>query len=379
MIDSNSKESEQESELEAEHVGPHHAQIRRVFEDRDRSRLKHTKKRDREDATPILGAPETDDSTLITGRVIRPEGAFFEIQLANGDSIRAQTYKGTKSSNPQSTLVAVGDRVKVAMLEEEDAVIEEVLARKTKLSRQASGRRETFEQVIVANTDTLAIVTSALAPPFRAGIVDRYIVAGLEGGLDIIVVINKMDLVDDLDWKTIMDYHIDVYSSLGYPTIPVSTVDGSGLHALREVLRGRTTVLAGHSGVGKSSIVNALFGTELERTGELSKKFRRGAHTTSASILLPVTGEPGTFLVDTPGVREFTNFEPDTHNLKFYFVEFAALQEQCRLTNCSHIHEPDCAIRVAAEQEVISMGRYESYVKLFGEAAISERKRLDSH
>ena len=365
-----------ESHLEEQHAGPAHLQFRRGAEDRDRTRRKLLKKRERDTLRPQIDSAATSTEAKLQGRVIRAEGAFFEIQLMEGEQIRAKTYKGTLTANPNATLVAVGDRVTVVKLEGEDAVIESVDARQTKLARQAAGRRDTFEQVIVSNIDTLMIVTSALEPPFRAGIVDRYIVAGLEGGLDIVIVINKMDLVTDPDYMLIIKYYLEVYTEIGYPTILASSVDGTGLHELREVLHGKTTVLAGHSGIGKSSIINALAGTELERTGALSKKFHRGAHTTSASVLLRLGEEEDTFIVDTPGVREFTNFEPDTHNLKFYFVEFGALQEHCRIGNCSHTHEPDCAVRAAAEKEIISMGRYESYVKLYDEAEKSERKRL---
>ena len=139
---------------------------------------------------------------------------------------------------------------------------------------------------------------------------------------------------------------------------------------------GKISVFAGHSGVGKSSIINAIFGQEVGRTGALSKKYRRGAHTTSASVLMPIPEMENTYVVDTPGVREFSNFELDPQNLKFFFVEFLRYQERCSITNCSHIHEPGCAVRQAVEEDRIAIERYKNYEKLFEEAQQAKMRKL---
>jgi len=347
-------------------------QIRSAHEDRSRSRRKLSKKREKQ---AVKTQTETDTLDLKEATVITAEGAHFILRLADDSEIKAKSYKSTRTANPNSTLVAVGDAVRVSVQPDEDTIIEEVLPRRTKLARKAAGRGDTFEQVIVANVDLLVIVASVLEPPLRSGIIDRYIVAALEGGLSILIAINKIDLASEEEMEEVL-YYRDVYEEIGYPVLAVSASQGVGIDQLRAHITGKTSVFAGHSGVGKSSVVNALFGYEIGKTGRLSKKYKRGAHTTTASVVLPLEGVPNTFIVDTPGVREFANYELDTHNLKFSFVEFLPYQSQCAITNCSHIHEPGCAVRQAVEDDKISIERYSSYEKLFQEAKKAEQQRL---
>jgi ribosome biogenesis GTPase len=346
-------------------------QIRSAHKDRSRERRKLSKKRERQTVKPA----EQTVLDLHTGRVIKAEGAFFVVRLEDGEDVRAQTYKGTRTANPNSTLVTIGDEVKISYKKEETSIVEEVLPRRSKLSRKAAGRAASFEQTIVSNIDLLVIVATACEPPLRAGIIDRYIVAGLEGGLDIAIVINKLDIANEHEREEVL-YFRDVYQEIGYPVISVSAETGLGIEELKQTIAGRTSVFAGHSGVGKSSIVNRIFGREVGRTGVLSKKYRRGAHTTSGSVLLPVEGMNETYVVDTPGVREFANFELDAANLKFFFAEFLKYQERCAITNCSHIHEPGCAVREALENDKIAIERYTSYEKLFEEARKAEDRKL---
>src|SRR5581483_2732516 len=339
-------------------------QIRSAHEDRDRKRRKLTKKRELREPGDVRTAPR---EAYIPARVVRAEGMFFVLRLEDAREVRAKSYKGTRTANPRATLVAVGDHVLIRE-EAEGYLIEDVLERRTKLSRRAAGRKSAFEQVVVANVDLLMIVASVGEPKLRSGIIDRYIVAGLDGGLEIAIAINKIDRATEEELDEAL-YIRDLYREIGYPVFLVSAVEASGLDDLRKELSGRTSVFAGHSGVGKSSLINTLLGREAGRTGALQKKFRRGAHTTSGSSLMevPAVAEPS-FIVDTPGVREFSNFELRPADLKFSFVEFLKFQEHCRVTNCSHIHEPGCAVRQAVEEDKISIDRYTSYQKLFEEA-----------
>lgn len=346
--------------------------IRRSHEDRDKSRRKSIRKREKK----TFGAlHEVDPSALIEVRVVRAEGAYFVCHTHRGEEYRATTYRGTKTANPNSTLVAVGDAIKILPAEGQDAMIEEVSPRKTKLSRRAAGKRD-FEQVVVANVDVLVVVASTGEPKLRSGIIDRYVVAGLAGGLEIIIVLSKIDLANAEEQEEI-SYFRAVYRNIGYPVFPVSSVTSEGLEPLREQLSGRVSVFAGHSGVGKSSIINALFGTEVGKTGRLSRKYKRGAHTTTSSVLHPVPGYEDTYIADTPGVREFSNFELDTHNLKFHFAEFVPLAENCRIANCSHLHEPGCAVIAAVETGDVAPERYDSYTKLYEEARANEKRTLE--
>jgi len=267
--------------------------------------------------------------------------------------------------------------VRVSLKDSEHTMIEEVLPRRTKLSRRASGTGVAFEQVIVSNIDMLVIVASVGEPKLRSGIIDRYIVAGIEGGLSIAIAINKIDLASSEEMDEAL-YFRDLYEEIGYRVLLVSAELGTGIDELRKVIEGKTSVFAGHSGVGKSSIMNAVFGREVGKTGTLQKKFRRGAHTTASTTLLAVDNMPGTYIADTPGVREFSNFELDTHNLKFAYIEFLPFAQNCAMHNCSHIHEPGCAVRKAVEDDKISIDRYTSYEKLFAEAKTEETKRTNN-
>lgn len=361
-------EHESEDELGVE-------RIRRGHEDRSRARRKTLKRRERAKFSTGTEAA-IDKGALKFARVIQAEGAYFLCRSEEGAEYKARTYRGTQTTNANATLVAVGDLVGINEQEEGDAVIEYVEARKTKLSRKASGRRDNFEQVVVANVDLLVVVASIYEPPFRPGIVDRFIVAGIQGGLELLIAINKIDIARAAEEQAVINEFVDLYRSLGYGSIGVSARESIGIEELRHAIGGKISVFAGHSGVGKSSLVNALLGGEVERTGELQRKFKRGAHTTSSSVLREVSGETNTFVVDTPGVREFSNFELDAQNLKFSFVEFLPYQEHCKITNCTHLHEPGCAVIQAVEDDLIHVERYASYMKLYEEALEEERKQL---
>ncbi len=363
---------------EQDYDGPAREQIRGAHEDRNSARRKLSKKREH---SPL--SPTQENQLAAPYRVITTEGIYYVLQTEDGTEIRARTYKGTRSANPNSTLVAIGDEVRIehpSLFENEngnnaDYLIEEVLPRRTKLSRRAAGRRDSFEQVVVSNVDLLVIVASVGEPKLRSGIIDRYVVAGVEGGLDIVIAINKIDSAPAAEMDEAR-YFSDVYQEIGYPVYLVSATLGTGISELKEEIAGKTSVFAGHSGVGKSSIVNAILGREAAQTGSLQRKFKGGAHTTASSMLRAVEGIPDTFIADTPGVREFANFELDPQNLKFAFVEFQKFQERCAITNCSHIHEPGCAVRQAVEDDKISIDRYSSYQKLFEEAKKEELTRL---
>ena len=315
---------------------------------------------------------------MTSARVTGTEGPFFLLHTQSGETIRAKSYKSTVTTNPNSTLVAVGDNVRIDIPENAPAVIEQVLERRTKLSRHAAGRKDRFEQVIVANIDMLVIVASVHEPKLRSGIIDRYIVAGVDGGLQIAIAINKIDLASEEEMDEAL-YFQDLYTEIGYPVYLVSAADDSGIEKLKSEIAGKTSVFAGHSGVGKSSIVNAILGRQAAQIGSLQRKYKGGAHTTAKTSLIEIpfffgegAGDGNTFIADTPGVREFANFQLDTHNLKFAFVEFQKFQEYCAIPNCSHTHEPGCAVRQAVEDDRISIDRYSSYQKLFEEAKQSK-------
>lgn len=315
---------------------------------------------------------------LIQGRVIGIESAYYTILTSEGETLRAKTVKSTVSENPNSTLVTIGDAVGIEVGEQSgDTVIRKVYERRTKLSRKAAKRRDTFEQVIAANVDRLLIVSSSLAPHFLSNVIDRYIVAGLEGGLDISIVLNKADNLPADPRREFILEALDHYSSLGYACYKTSAETNEGIAELCSSLGENVSVFAGRSGVGKSSVINAILGEKRFEIGDLTKKEQRGAHTTTNSVMIPLPSVSNAFVVDTPGVREFFNHELDDENLKFHYAEFEPYQHDCAMTNCTHTHEPGCAVFAAVEEGIIPDWRHNSYITLY-EEAVAERKKRDS-
>ena len=314
------------------------------------------------------------DSTIgiIKGRVITSEGANFIVRDESGKEYRARSIKSTKSGNENASLVAVGDNVLIEPAEQDISVIREVLPRKTKLSRKAHKRRDSFEQVIAANIDILAIVMSAGDPPFQNGILDKYIIAGHEGGLEILVVLNKTDELAENLRSDFIEEALTYYQKIGYAVVRTSIITGDGIEDLKKIFEDKIAVFAGKSGVGKSSLVNSMLGRQVAHTRELTRREQRGVHTTTNASLLPIDEDANSFIVDTPGIREFFHFDLDPDNIKFDFTDFLKLQENCAMTNCMHIHEPGCAVMEAVEEGAIPEWRYNSYMGLWEEA---ERER----
>ena len=255
----------------------------------------------------------------------------------------------------RSSVLAPGDEVFVEP--EEDALFIRASApRRTKLSRPAIQGGRVREQIIAANVDVLVIVASVLRPRFKPGLVDRYLVAAGVGGVTPLLCINKLDLVEEEPKE------IAVYREVGLQVIATSCLTGDGIEELHDALRGKLSVLAGHSGVGKSSILNAMDASLDIRTREVSDYSEKGKHTTSASRLYNLPG--GVRVIDTPGIRELGLWGVSHEELTFFFPEIEALAPQCRFRNCTHTHEPECAVRGAVDAGEITRLRYESYRRI---------------
>ena len=253
--------------------------------------------------------------------------------------------------------IAVGDEVEVDLTAAEDAGwILRMFPRRTKLSRRQSVGYP--EQVLVSNADTLLMVASMRTPPFRGGLVDRLLVAASCGGLEPVLILSKADLATSDEISPIEN----LYSSLGYTILVTSIPESRGLESLRDLLQNRTTVLSGHSGVGKSSLIKALFPDWGIRIGRISNKSGKGRHTTRMAEMfrIPIGG----FIVDTPGIREL---EPlvTPNELDSHFVEFVPYLGLCKFKGCTHIHEPQCLIKDAVASNKITEQRYKSYCMLF--------------
>ncbi|HEX8254672.1 MAG TPA: ribosome small subunit-dependent GTPase A [Thermoanaerobaculia bacterium] len=264
----------------------------------------------------------------------------------------------------QKSLLAVGDRVTVI---EESGVwkLETVLPRRTVLARP-DPLHQHMQRLIAANVDVVIHVVSLKSPPLRPRLIDRYLIAIQRGGAQPVICINKVDLLSAEERDEELP-KLAPYLSLGVPVIGCSTKTGEGLEELRREVDGKMAALVGHSGVGKTSILNALDESLQLATNTLQKKRGTGRHTTTASTLYDFGG--GTFLIDTPGIREFGLWDLNRDSLRDYFPEFDEPNESCRFTDCTHVHEPDCQVKALVEAGELSEARYETYLRLWEDLA----------
>lgn len=260
----------------------------------------------------------------------------------------------------QQTAIAVGDRV-LTSTDGNVVSVEEVLPRRTTLSRP-DPHRAGLERVIAANVDLAVHVVSVGTPPLKETLIDRFWIAIARGGAEPLVVVNKIDMLtaesDELK-------RLATYRRLGLGFVHCSVKTGAGIEELRQRLHGKVTVFVGHSGVGKSSLINALDSTLLIKTREVSEGRGTGRHTTTSSTLHTL-GE-NSYVIDTPGIREFGLWEVDTETLRAAFPDLEERAIECRFRNCSHSHEPQCAVKVAVEDGRINGDRYQSYLRLLTE------------
>ncbi|MDP7157029.1 MAG: ribosome small subunit-dependent GTPase A [SAR324 cluster bacterium] len=290
-----------------------------------------------------------------TGVVLRRTRSFYYVDLGPAESRLCRIRGNLFQDNASEARIAVGDVVEVEPDAAEDAGwICEVHPRHSRLARRS--REGLPEQTLVANAEQLLIVAALKRPEFRHGVVDRLIVAGLDGGLTPVLVLNKTDLGETQETATIRK----LYTGLGYSVLLTSATKPSGLETLHACLRKRTSVLAGHSGVGKSSLVKALYPDWEIRVGAVNQKRGKGRHTTTMAEMFRLP--EGGYLVDTPGIRELEPLGVTRKTLDQHFVEFAPLWTQCRFASCSHRHEPDCAVQQGVAEGAISAVRYRSYV-----------------
>ncbi len=257
--------------------------------------------------------------------------------------------------------VAIGDCVKFLTAEDGTGVISEVLPRRNKVARLAAGDKE-LEQVIAANVDQLVCVFAAMLPDPAWNLLDRYLVTAEEAGIPALIIITKLDLVEPGTFDAVMDE----YRALGYDVIMSSTVDQKGIDELREALRGKMSVLIGKSGVGKTSLLNAVQPGLGLRVGEVSKTLKKGKHTTTHLEMIEL--ESGGAIVDTPGMRHFAAWNVDDGDLAMLYREMQPYVGTCRFgLDCSHINEPGCAILKAVGAGKITERRYKSYVRMLQE------------
>lgn len=269
-------------------------------------------------------------------------------------------------------LVAIGDLVWITSQSPGEGVILAIEPRITCLIR-ADNLSRRRQQIIATNVDQVLITTSVVSPRLKPPLVDRYIIAAQQGNMEPIVLVNKIDLLENNpDEEELYQEFLEAYREAGITVLPLSVSTQEGIEALKEIVHGRTCVFAGQSGVGKSSLINILTGREL-RTGETVQKTRKGSHTTSHSELIPLPG--GGWCVDTPGMQSFGVWELKQEDVEGYFPDIFAMGHKCKYADCSHTGEPDCAVMAALESGEIAPIRFDSYCALIGSIAQGHRRR----
>lgn len=261
-------------------------------------------------------------------------------------------------------LIVVGDIVDFQLLSDGTGIIEEIPERKNYLSRKApfikgvseKGRR--FEQIIAANVDYTFCVTSVAKPPFNNRVLDRMLVTAESCETIPIIIMNKIDL----NKKKKKDFWYDLYKTLGYKVIKTSTITGEGIDEIKKIIKGKTSVFIGHSGVGKSSIMNKLDSRINQKVAEISEAWNKGKHVTVTAQLFQI--DDNTYVIDTPGVREIEPFGLSREDITHYYKEIAFFAKGCRFNTCTHTHEPDCKVKEALEEGIIPEERYISYLRL---------------
>jgi ribosome biogenesis GTPase len=309
---------------------------------------------------PAAGMPAVDTTACLPGRVLRVHGLASVVETEDGRQFRCAVRRVLRTlSTDERNIVTTGDRVWFLPTLKDEGVIERVEPRHGLLTRASRGR----EHVLVANVDQVVIVASLAEPDLKPHLIDRYLASAAQGDIAAVVCLNKADLVDPVPYQPL----IGGYSQLGISALLTSATTELGIDRLRERLRGRQTVFSGQSGVGKSSLLNAVQPGLGLQVGEVSEVNQKGRHTTTTAQLLRL--EFGGWVVDTPGLRQFQLWDILPEEVEGFFPEFRPFVPLCVYPDCTHTHEDRCAVKRAVRRGQISARRYTSYLGLFsGEA-----------
>ena len=301
------------------------------------------------------------------GLVIKNTGSWYTVLTDDGQLIDCKIkgnfrLKGIRSTNP----VAVGDRVQIVPNNEGTAFITEIEDRRNYIIRKSINLSKQ-SHIIAANVDQAILVVTVANPQTSTTFIDRFLASAEAYRVPVILVFNKTDLLDD-DMRRYQVAMVNLYQTIGYECHQISAENGDGVDDLRPLLKDKITLLSGNSGVGKSTLINRLVPEANLRTSEISDAHNTGQHTTTFSEMIPLSPitqhlTPG-FLIDTPGIKGFGTFDMEPEELTSYFKEIFHFSQDCRFSNCTHTHEPGCAVLKALEDHYIAESRYQSYLSM---------------
>ena len=301
------------------------------------------------------------------GLVIKNTGSWYTVLTDDGQLIDCKIkgnfrLKGIRSTNP----VAVGDRVQIVPNNEGTAFITEIEDRRNYIIRKSINLSKQ-SHIIAANVDQAILVVTVANPQTSTTFIDRFLASAEAYRVPVILVFNKTDLLDD-DMRRYQEAMVNLYQTIGYECHQISAENGDGVDGLRPLLKDKIALLSGNSGVGKSTLINRLVPDANLRTSEISDAHNTGQHTTTFSEMIPLSPitqhlTPG-FLIDTPGIKGFGTFDMEPEELTSYFKEIFHFSQDCRFSNCTHTHEPGCAVLKALEDHYIAESRYQSYLSM---------------
>ena len=297
-----------------------------------------------------------------TGLVIRNTGSWYTVKTDDGGQLIDCKIKGNfrlkgiRSTNP----VAVGDHVTLVPNNEGTAFITEIADRRNYIIRKASNLSKQ-SHIIAANVDQAMLVVTVNYPQTSTTFIDRFLASAEAYRIPVVLIFNKVDILDD-DELRYLDMMINLYETVGYECRSISAERGDGVETVMQLLEGKVTVLSGNSGVGKSTLINRLLPDANLRTSEISDAHNTGMHTTTFSEMLPLPS--GGYIIETPGIKGFGTFNIEPEELSGYFKEIFHFSRDCRFSNCTHTHEPGCAVLKAVEDHYIAASRYQSYLSM---------------
>lgn len=307
----------------------------------------------------------------MTGLVIKNTGSWYLVRTDEGDDIECKVkgnfrLKGIRSTNP----VAVGDRVSIVVNNEGTALITEIEDRKNYIIRRSSNLSKQ-SHIIAANLDLCFLIVTVNHPVTSTVFIDRFLASAEAYRVPVNLIFNKTDIYTEEETEY-MDALIALYDHIGYPGIKISALQNSGLETLKERITGKITLFSGHSGVGKSTLINTLIPDAELKTGAISGYHGKGMHTTTFSEMIELP--QGGFIIDTPGIKGFGTIDMEKNEIFHFFPDIFRFSKDCRFNNCIHINEPGCAVREAVEKHYISESRYKSYLNMMDED-IAEKYR----